>query len=156
MNSFRRYAVLMVVLLVATTLYLPWKLGVTYPKPLGPSLTVRFKDGYKTDLIKSQADIAMIGDSILRYSVDPARFSELTGLKVFKLDIPGSASAAWYLAIKNVFAAVPHKPRYVLVTFRDTILTVPGYRVNGIQRDFLGKDDGRQKRQCGNKDEFFH
>jgi hypothetical protein len=139
MLSFRRYAFLMFVLLLAATLYLPWRLGVAYPKTLGPTLTDPFHAAYKTGLVKSQADVALIGDSILHYGVDPARLAQLTGRKVYKLDIPGSASAAWYLAIKNVFAAVPHKPRYVIVTFRDTILTVPGYRVNGKYFDLVSQ-----------------
>lgn len=139
MNSFRRYALIVCILLVLSSIYLPGKLGVTYPKTLGPTLTTRFHEQYKLDLINSKADIALVGDSILRYGVDPNKLAELTGRNVYKLDIPGSASAAWYLAIKNVIAAVPQKPHYLVITFRDSILTVPGYRVNGKYFDLVSQ-----------------
>jgi hypothetical protein len=75
--------------------------------------------------------MVMLGDSTLLDGVDPHRLSELTGIKVSSFDAPGSASAFWYLVLKNNIVEAEHKPKYVLILFRDTILTAPGYRVHG-------------------------
>jgi hypothetical protein len=111
--------------------YIPRKWGVPYPKALGPKLNASLVAQYKSDLNKSGADVALIGDSVLFHGVIPDQMATLTGRKIYKLGVPGTASAAWYLMLKNVIAAAAHKPRYLVVTFRDTILTVPDYRVNG-------------------------
>jgi hypothetical protein len=75
--------------------------------------------------------MVMLGDSTLLDGVDPDRLSELTGIEVASFDAPGSASAFWYLVLKNNIVEAEHKPKYVLILFRDTILTAPGYRVHG-------------------------
>ena len=41
----------------------------------------------------------------------------------------GAQSAWWYLALKNVIAETPIKPKVVAMFFRDTDLTEPSYRV---------------------------
>jgi hypothetical protein len=139
MSSFRRYLLILCLLVIASSIYIPRKWGLPYPKALGPTLNTRFHTQYKDDLAKSNADIALIGDSILVYGVNPDQMATMTGQKVYKLGIPGSASAAWYLALKNIIATAPHKPRYLVIVFRDTILTIPDFRVNGKYFDLVSQ-----------------
>lgn len=75
--------------------------------------------------------MVMFGDSTLLDGVDPESLSQLTGIKVSSFDAPGSASAFWYLVLKNNIVESEFKPKVVLLLFRDTILTAPGYRVHG-------------------------
>lgn len=131
MRLFYRTTLSLLVLLILTSIGLPWRYQVAYPKELGPKLNNYIRLKYQEDLVAQQADLVLLGDSILVLSLDAEYLAELTGEKTFKIGIPGSASAVWYLALKNIIANSPHKPRYVLLTFRDTILTAPGYRVNG-------------------------
>ncbi|MGC1375427.1 MAG: hypothetical protein WA821_04340 [Anaerolineales bacterium] len=131
MSSFRRYLLILCLLAIATSVYIPLKWGLPYPKAPGPKLGASLVAQYKNELNKSDADLALIGDSVLFHGVIPDQMAALTGRKIYKFGVPGTASAAWYLMLKNVIAAAAHKPRYLVVTFRDTILTVPDYRVNG-------------------------
>lgn len=139
MSSFRRYFLVFCFFATALSVYIMYKWDLPYPKALGPTLDTRFHVQYQDDLLKSNADIALLGDSILVYGVDPVQLASLMGRKVYKLGIPGSASAAWYLALKNIIATAPHKPRYLAITFRDTILTVPDFRVNGKYFDLVAQ-----------------
>jgi hypothetical protein len=50
------------------------------------------------------------------------------GLKIYPLNFNGSSSTLWYVAIKNAIVTSPDKPRYLVIVFRDTFLTVPPYR----------------------------
>jgi hypothetical protein len=43
----------------------------------------------------------------------------------------GSASALWYLALKNNIVTASHHPKYLVIIFRDSEMTAPGYRVQG-------------------------
>src|SRR6185369_12919382 len=116
MSSFRLYVLILCLLVIASSIYTLREWSLAYPKALGPALDARFRTQYKDDLIKSGADIALVGDSVLVYGVNPDQLAALTGQKIYKLAVPGSASAGWYLALKNIVVAVPHKPRYLVVT----------------------------------------
>jgi hypothetical protein len=49
------------------------------------------------------------------------------------------------LILKNNIAESPYKPNYVLVVFRDTMLTAPGYRVHGSYFDLLDEYAARRE-----------
>ncbi len=131
MRGFWRSLVIFGLLVTALSVLIPLRYGVTYPKPLGPSLDnyVRPKDF--EEITTRQAEVVLVGDSILVLGIDPEELTRLTGRETYSMGTPGSASAVWYLSIKNVITKVPVPPKYVVVFFRDTILTAPGYRVNG-------------------------
>jgi len=126
-----RYLLCLVILIIFTSIAIPRRYEVNYPKPIGPKLNNYISMKYQDALVKENADMVLIGDSVLVQGVDVPRLSQLIGKKTVGFGIQGSASAVWYLEMKNVIAKSPHKPRFVLIFFRDTILTAPGYRVTG-------------------------
>lgn len=131
MSAFHRYLLTLFILLVLTSVYIPIHFNMSYPKPLGPALDDSIHQPYIDGLQKSKADIVLIGDSMLARGINPDQLEQLTGKKIYKIGIEGSASAAWYLTLKNVVLTAKHKPLFVVVVFRGTMLTVPGYRVSG-------------------------
>lgn len=131
MRLFYRYLLALGILLLVTSILIPIRYDVAYPKTLGPKLNNRMHTKYQNDIVNAGAELALVGDSILVTGVNPEELARLTGKRTVSLGIPGSASAVWYLMLKNNIIKVSQKPEYVLVFFRDTILTAPGYRVNG-------------------------
>jgi hypothetical protein len=131
MRLFSRYILCLSLLLTITSLVIPLRYDVSYPKKLGPKFNNEIRTQYLGDIIEKKANLVLIGDSILALSVNQEQLEQLTGESTYNIAIPGSASAVWYLAMKNIIAKSPHKPQYVILVFRDTILTAPGYRVNG-------------------------
>ena len=132
MRLFQRYLIILAVLLVITSVIIPWHYGIAYPKALGPQLdSHHIHMQYQDFIVKNNANLVLLGDSVVVTSVDETQLGQLTGQPTVNLGIPGSASAEWYLMMKNIIARSPHKPNYVIVVFRDTILTAPSYRVSG-------------------------
>jgi len=131
MRLFFRYILSLGILLAITSVAIPLRYDISYPKKLGPKFDNEIRWQYQTEIVEKKANLVLVGDSILELSVNPQQLTELTGESTDSIAIPGSASAVWYLAMKNIIAKSPHKPRYVVIVFRDTILTAPGYRVNG-------------------------
>jgi hypothetical protein len=128
---FRRYFFLTFALLILTAFYIPLRLKVPYPKPLGPTLHNHLRAQYAHELAQSKADVVLVGDSILVRGVDSNLLEQLLRVRTISLGIEGIESAGWYLMTKNFVVTAPHKPRLLVITFRDTILTAPGFRVNG-------------------------
>ncbi len=126
-----RYLISLMVLLVFTSVVIPWQYGITYPKPNGPKFDNHIHLQYQEFIVNNHANLVLLGDSVVVTSVDESQLARLTGQNTLNLGIPGSASAEWYLMLKNIIAKSPRKPHYVVVVFRDTILTAPSYRVNG-------------------------
>jgi hypothetical protein len=131
MRFLLKFILILTIILIVTSITLPQTYGLTIPRTPGPALDKETRISHKLDIEKDKSQIVVIGDSTIRLGVDEIVLSELTGKSVYKLSVPGSASAVWYLLLKNNFAESAHKPDYVLVVFRDTILTAPGYRVHG-------------------------
>ena len=132
MRVFIRYLIILTVLLAITSIVIPRYYGITYPKALGPKFdSHHIRMQYQDDIVNKNANLVLLGDSVLITSVNENQLSQLTGQSTVNLGIPGSASAEWYLLMKNIIARSPVKPNYVIVVFRDTILTAPSYRVNG-------------------------
>jgi len=112
--------------------------------PVAASLSVRQaedsrKERHRADLRQGIAgrDAVLIGNSILQKGVDVRQLSRLTGRDITRLWRGGSASAWWYLAVKNIVLQAEPKPGLVVILFRDTFLTRPGYRVHGGHREEL-------------------
>ncbi|MCC6546017.1 hypothetical protein IT570_02525 [Candidatus Sumerlaeota bacterium] len=81
--------------------------------------------------------IVMIGNSTLDDSTDPVMLSQLLNTTTEKVQFPGSATAIWYLYIKNVLTKTTNKPQYAIIFFRDNDLTNPDYRVTGNYRTMI-------------------
>ncbi|MCD6355695.1 MAG: hypothetical protein J7L66_00295, partial [Anaerolineaceae bacterium] len=85
---------------------------------------------YRDRIDNEKPKIVAIGDSAIR-QLDDAVFTKESGMKSTFFSTPGSGSAYWYLFIRNEMISARHKPDYLLVFFRGTMLTEPEYRVTG-------------------------
>ena len=89
-------------------------------------------------------DVVLLGNSILHRGVDDEHLSSILGRPGMSMYQFGAASAWWFLALKNVVAAAEHKPRVVVILFRDQYLTQPTFRTQGNfkdQIDMLRRED---------------
>jgi hypothetical protein len=131
MRSFARYLLLLLAVLAALTAAIPIRYGVPYPRQPGPAFdnAVRFQYDYTIE--EGQTAFVVVGDSVVAHSIDPEALSASLGQPVYAIAVPGSTSAAWYLMLKNVILEAGARPSYLLIVFRDTILTLPNYHVDG-------------------------
>lgn len=131
MRAFRRYLILFGVVTLGWSMFLLRHMGATYPAVAGPQFDRSIRRNYLTYITENQPDIVLLGDSMLDVGVDPIELTEQLDRKVYRIGILGSASTLWYLVLKNNILEAPVLPRYVIVFFRDSLLTVPGFRVQG-------------------------
>ena len=82
-------------------------------------------------LERDHPEVVVLGSSVVACAFDEAAFEELVGMEALDLTVAGSMSAIWYLALKNRIAVATPKPKFCILGFRDTYLTVPEYRVEG-------------------------
>jgi hypothetical protein len=76
-------------------------------------------------------EMVIIGDSMVPCRVDREILSRELGRPVSLLSFNGSATAAWFLLLKNVVLAMESPPRTVVFFFRDTYFHLPRYRTTG-------------------------
>lgn len=131
MRSFVRYFVLLAAVLVALSAYLPVRYRVPYPSEPGPTFDNEVRVRHTFAMEESRAEFVLVGDSVLAHGIDPQALSALLGKPAYTIAVPGSASAIWYLILKNIILEAQEKPAYFIIVFRDTILTLPDYHVNG-------------------------
>ena len=131
MRVLLRTLLILAALVAYTGMDFPNRYGIQFPRQPGPRFDHQVRRIYIDALDQNRPELVVLGDSSLPAAVDEDRLAELTGKGTFNIGIEGSASAFWYLVIKNNIAAAQHKPGYLLIVFRDTILTAPGYRVQG-------------------------
>ncbi|NWG06577.1 MAG: hypothetical protein HXY35_07825 [Chloroflexi bacterium] len=131
MRSFFRYLILLSALVTISWAAIPGWFNIRFPRQAGPHFNREVRRKYITTLNKEQPDIVLLGDSTMMEGVDPELLSELTGRQVSSFHSLGSASAFWYLILKNNIVIADHHPQTVIIVFRDTMLTAPGFRVYG-------------------------
>jgi len=100
-----------------------------------------------SELQATKPDYVGIGNSMLytRLGRTPEKMNALTGKKFALIVKDGTASAAWYLALKNVVAASGVKPKAVFFFIRDNDITSPKFRTVGRSAPYL--DSMRNKRE---------
>lgn len=131
MKALRNYVITSALLLSFLSLYIPVRYQTPYPRDIGPQFDDRVRKTYINLLDEQQPDIFLFGDSMLAPAVDEEIIARQTGEKVYTISLPGTASTIWYLIIKNNIVLAGHKPKYLVVFFRDTMMTLPAYRVTG-------------------------
>ncbi len=90
----------------------------------------------KNALLSSPAQTTIVGNSMAGYAFDESLYSRLSGKPTAILWKKGTASAWYYLLLKNLI--LPNKPpETVVVIFRDNILTRPELRVWGTYKGYL-------------------
>ena len=82
------------------------------------------------------APIVLLGNSILDRGIDKEILQQKWQVPVTKIAQDGSASAFWYLALKNVIIK-QHSTKTVVVFFRDHYLTHPRFRTKGNYRSVI-------------------
>lgn len=140
-----RYLYFFIAALLAVNIYLPYHYSTPYPKSLGPKFTPLIKDHHLKAIDTNLPKLVLIGDSTLEEGVEQSLLSRELGAETYKIAVRGSATAAWYLVMKNAVMASTHRPKYIVILFRDTMLTVPYFRTTGqyleLLDDYAGKNE---------------
>lgn len=131
MKALHNYLALFALLLGFLSLYIPIRGQTSYPMEIGPQLDKRVRTKYTDMLNEQRPEVLLLGDSMLAPAVDEEIVTNRLGKKTILAGQPGTASAVWYLMVKNNIIIAEHKPKYLVLFFRDAMLTVPGYRVTG-------------------------
>lgn len=140
-----RFAALSALIIVSTALIFPVYFNGPFPHPPGPVFDRDVTRLYRREIEQQKPEILFLGDSILTKGVDAAVFEEAINLPTYKMDLPGSASALWYLAVKSNIAPSNPPPRYLIILFRDTLLTAPTFRVAGPYFGLVDKFAGQNE-----------
>lgn len=131
MRAFRNYFILVVLASVALSAFMVIYSGSPYPSVVGPVFDDDVDTTHRKIIEIQRPEVILLGDSLVEENVDTAALSNQLGVDVYPIAYPGSSSAVWYLAMKNILAASSYHPPTVVILFRDDILTAPAYRVNG-------------------------
>lgn len=131
MRCFLKYLLALLALMSLMEVIVSLRYRLTFPRPAGPRFDRQVRKDYLNVLVEKRPDIVLLGDSTLIYGLDEESFSLSIGRPAYRLGIQGSASAFWYLVLKNNIVESPYKPPFLVIVFRDTILTAPGFRVEG-------------------------
>ncbi len=137
MRFFLKFTLVLTLIIFFSSSILPRRYGFTFPRNPGPELDKQVRFNYLDDLEAQRPELALMGDSTLGASVEADELAQQIDKSVYSIGIPGSASALWYLIMKSNLAASTYKPKYLLILFRNSLLTTPGYRVHGSYFDLL-------------------
>jgi hypothetical protein len=125
--------------------YIPIRYDTPYPRDIGPQFSRAVRTTYTDLLNQSQPDIFMLGDSMPGDAINVQLADERLTPTFELVSLPGTASTIWYLIIKNNIVVAEHKPKYLVLFFRDSLMTVPSYRVTGryfeLVDEFAAPDD---------------
>lgn len=131
MYNFRRFILLLSLALLAVSFILVTRRRVPFPGTPGPDFTPGLQTIHQEAISALKPDLVLLGDSIAEENLDMTMISDQTGLQTYRMTFGGTASALWYLAIKNNIVTASHHPKYLVILFRDSEMTAPGYRVQG-------------------------
>ena len=145
MKAFRRYVTTSILLLALLSFYIPIRYQTSYPKEIGPHFDDHIRTIYTDLLNEEQPEVLLLGDSMLEAAVDHEVIAGRLDKKTLPLSLYGSASTLWYLILKNNILLAENKPEYLIIFFRDTMMTAPGYRATGTYLEkideFASSDD---------------
>ena len=115
MRFLLKFSLILSIIVIITSIILPRKYRLEFPRDPGPILDKNVRLNYIDILVEQKPEIVLIGDSTLNLGVDTDLLSKQTGESIYSIGIPGSASALWYLILKNNIAASPYKPNFFMV-----------------------------------------
>lgn len=137
MRRFRYYILFIIIFFAVTYFAIPAYYRVTPVKTAGPWLDSAVHQGYRSKINDEKPAFVLLGDSYLDTGVDEGYLNELTGQTYLKIAKHGSASAMWYLLLKNNIVTARNKPEYVVILFRGSMLTTPEFRTTGTYLNAL-------------------
>lgn len=132
MKALLKYIILLIIVIFILSMYIPYRYQVKYPKFPGPTLDSRIRSIYKDVLDERHSEIVFMGDSTLNDAVDELLIEEQWEKDILWIGVPGSAATLWYLILKNNLVVGAHKPKYLVMFVRDSVMTVPHYRTTGM------------------------
>lgn len=129
MKSIGRLLIVVAIVIAANLIFWPKKAALVdhTEKPTGRYTQ---RKSFEQNLEQYKPQIVLMGNSMLTYGIDSRAFTSYVQKRTLRFSRGGSASAWWYLGLKNVIAESHNKPKVVVVFFRDHYLTKPEYRVN--------------------------
>jgi len=86
---------------------------------------------FREAIVETEPRVVFLGNSILGRAVDMDVWEELVDVPTLKMNSAGSASAMWFILMKNVLGPARPRPELAVVFFRDVYLTEPAFRVYG-------------------------
>jgi hypothetical protein len=125
------YFIALALAITASSFLLPARFRGPYPHPPGPDFDKTVSKLYLHQIEKRHPQIVLLGDSILTKGVSEEDFQDRIGAPTYKLDIPGSSSALWYLVVKSNIVVAEPAPQTLVILFRDTLLTASTFRTTG-------------------------
>lgn len=131
LKAFRQYSLILLALVVVSWIVIPLRYQVAYPREIKPQFDKYIRRKYVEQMDARHPDIVMLGDSMLRPAINETVLSQKLNRKILTIGLPGSASTLWYLIVKNNIIEAKVPPKVLVIVFRDTMMTVPGYRVTG-------------------------
>jgi len=137
MRFFLKFSLILTIIIIFCSIILPRRYELTFPRDPGPELDNKVRTNYLEYLEENHPQLVLIGDSTLGASINAEELALQTKKTVYNISIPGSASALWYLIMKSNIAESEYKPETIVIVFRDSILTTPGYRVHGSYFELL-------------------
>jgi hypothetical protein len=146
MKAFRQYFLILLAMVVFSWIAIPIRYQVPYPREVRPQFDNYVRRKYVNLIDERHPDIVILGDSMVRPAVNETVLSQQLDRKILTIGLPGSASTLWYLIVKNNIVEAKVPPKFLVIFFRDTMMTVPGYRVTGRYfeqiDEFAGPKDG--------------
>lgn len=146
MKTFLQYFLILLTLVAISWGVIPARYKTDYPRDVKPQFDSYIRKKYLKDIDEQKPDIVLLGDSMLAPAVNLGVLSQALDKKVMGIGLPGSASTLWYLIAKNNIIEAENPPKYLVIFFRDSMMTVPGYRVTGRYfeqiDEFAGPNDG--------------
>lgn len=145
MREFKQYLLSLMILtgLVSGLVFLRFADG--YPFPVGPQFDPHIRQKYEEMLNREKPQVLVFGDSVVETNVDANLMASRLGKPVSAISEPGAGSALLYLILKNNIATAQSKPDVLILLFRDTVLTSPGFRVHGsffeVMDEYAGAED---------------
>ena len=130
-KSFLRYFLILLVTLVLLSALVVTRGWAAFPGQPNPRFDAKIDMTHLDGIAAEQPQIILLGDSMVGENVDTPALSESLERSIYAISYPGAASAMWYLSVKNNISVSPHKPKALVILFRDTTLTTPEYRVGG-------------------------
>lgn len=130
-HTFKNYLYILVIVVILSWIVIPKYYGLPYVKNAGPILTDEIILDYQEHINETKPHVVLIGDSTLEDSINEALLTAELGYPTYRIGKPGSASAVWYLILKNQIATSDFKPKQLVIFSRASMLTTPDYRTTG-------------------------
>ena len=137
MKALRNYLTTTIFLLGFLSIYIIINYEISYPMNIDPQFSQRIRPRFTAVLNEEQPELFFLGDSMLAAALDESVVSEQLSKRVYQASLAGTASAIWYLIIKNNIIAADHHPEHMVIFFRDSMMTLPDYRVTGSYFDMV-------------------